>query len=80
MFGPAHKCIFITMTDRNYSYNSHDINYTTFNNLRTDISGFDGHKANKFLRNNDFELDILFPGALHIAQGFVVTGQFMMYF
>ena len=45
-----------------------------------DVSGKDERKANKLLRNNDFELGFLFPGALHIAQGLIVTGQFMMYF
>ena len=32
-----------------------------------DVSGCVEHKANKLLPNNDFELDFLFHGGLHIA-------------
>ena len=32
-----------------------------------DVSGCVDHKANKLLRNNDFESDFLFHGGLHIS-------------
>ena len=38
------------------------------------VLGYDGHKTSKLLQKSDFEVGLVLPRPLHIAQGLVVTG------